>query len=389
MEYTNPFDTNNNELTDTSIRPFRIAIPQSELDDLHNRLSHTRWPDELPGVGERYGAALGHIKELAEYWRTSYDWRKQEERLNEFPQFTTTIDGANIHFLHIRSSEPDAIPLILNHGWPGSIIEFLDVIGPLTNPRAYGGDKSDAFHLVIPSIPGYGFSGPTNETGWNVQRVAEAYVELMKRLGYDQYGVQGGDVGSVVSLAMGQLAPENIIGVHLNFLPMPPSRGDLSDLSEEEEARIAKLESYLANPSGHKVLLSTRPQTIAYALTDSPVGQLSWIAEKFSEWADPGRPIEKDHLLTNVMFYWITGTAASSSRLHYESAYVVKQKKPCPVQVGVAVFPFDLFQPVRRLAERNYKIVHWSEFERGGHFAAMEAPDLLTEDLRVFFRRFR
>lgn len=388
MEYTKPFESNNTELTDTSIRPFRIAIPQSELDDLQNRLSRTRWPDELPGAGGDYGIALGYIKELAEYWHTSYDWRKQENRLNEIPQFMTTIDGANIHFMHVRSPEPDAIPVILNHGWPGSIVEFLDVIGPLTNPRAYGGNKADAFHLVIPSMPGYGFSGPTNETGWNVQRVAGACVELMNRLGYDKYGVQGGDFGSVVALGMGQLAPENIIGIHLNFLPMAPSR-DLSDLTEEEEARIVKLEGYLANPAGHKVVLSTRPQTIAYGLTDSPVGQLSWIAEKFSEWADPACSIEMDHLLTNVMFYWITGTAASSSRLHYESASVKKQKKPCPVPLGIAVFPFDLFQPVRRLAERQYTIVHWSEFERGGHFAAMEAPDLLTGDLQVFFRRFR
>ncbi len=388
MESSKPFASNNAELTDTSIRPFRVAIPQNDLDDLQARLTRTRWPDELPGVGGDYGAELGVMKELAEYWCTSYDWRKQEDRLNEFPQFTTTIDGANVHFLHVRSPEPDALPLILNHGWPGSIIEFLDVIGPLTNPRAYGGNPADAFHLVIPSMPGYGFSGPTSETGWDVHRIARAWAQLMNRLGYDKYAVQGGDFGSVISLNMGQLAPEHICGIHLNFLPMAPS-GDLSDLSEEDKTRIAKLESYLATPAGHKVILSTRPQTLAYGLTDSPVGQLAWIAEKFSEWSDPACPIHIDQLLTNVMFYWLTGTAASSSRLHYESAAIKRQKKPCPVPLGIAVFPYDLFLPVRRLAERQYTIIHWTEFDRGGHFAALEAPDLLTEDLRAFFRRFR
>jgi pimeloyl-ACP methyl ester carboxylesterase len=388
MESSKPIVSTNAELTDTSIRPFRIAIPQSDLDDLQDRLTRTRWPDELPDVDGDYGIALEYMKELTEYWRMSYDWRKQEDRLNEFPQFTTTIDGTNIHFLHVRSPEPDALPVLLNHGWPGSVSEFLNVIGPLTNPRAFGGNPTDAFHLVIPSMPGYGFSGPTKETGWDVHRIAHAYVELMNRLGYDNYGVQGGDFGSVISLNMGQLAPNRICGIHLNFLPMAPS-GDLSDLNEEEKGRIAKLESYLAHPAGHKVVLSSRPQTIAYALTDSPVGQLAWIAEKFSEWTDPTCPIDMDHLLTNVMLYWITGTAASSSRLHYESSTIKRQKKPCPVPLGIAVFPQDLFLPVRRLAERQYTIVHWAEYDRGGHFAAMEVPDMFIGELQVFFRGFR
>ena len=380
--------TNHDPNGDASIRPFRIAVPQSALDELHERLERTRWPDELPGADDNYGIDLAYMKELAAYWRTTYDWRKQEERLNQYPQFTTTIDGANVHFLHVRSPEPDAMPIMLNHGWPGSVAEFLNVIEPLANPRAFGGNPEDAFHLVIPSMPGYGFSGPTREQGWNVERIAKAWMELMRRLGYEKYGVQGGDFGSVISLHMGQLDSDHIVGVHLNFLPMAPF-GDQRDLSGEDQARIAKLEAYLTNPAGHMVIQSTRPQTLAFGLSDSPVGQLAWIADKFLEWTDPASAIEKDHLLTNVMFYWITGTAASSSRLHYESSQTKRKKKVCPLPMGIAVFAHDLFQPVRRLAEKQYDIVHWTEYERGGHFAAMEVPDLFAEDLRTFFRHFR
>lgn len=377
-----------NNVSDVTIQPFRIDIPQSKLDDLADRLIRTRWPDELPGVGNKYGMPLHDMKELADYWLKAYDWRKQEAILNELPQFKTTIDGADIHFIHIRSAEPNALPLILNHGWPGSILEFLQVIGPLTNPRAHGGNPEDAFHLVIPSMPGYGFSGPTRETGWNVPRIAAAWSELMNRLGYKKFGAHGGDFGSVVSLNMGQSDAEHVCGVHLNFLPIAPPQ-DLSGFSEEDKARAAKLEHYLANPAGHMVIQSTRPQTLAYGLNDSPVGQLAWIAEKFTEWADPASSIDRDLLLTNVMFYWLTETAASSSRLHFETAAMKRQKKPCLVPLGVAVCPHDLFQPIRSWAEKQYDIVHWTEFDRGGHFAAMEVPELLTEDLRSFFRRFR
>lgn len=388
MEMSKSSATNSVGFTDTSIRPFRINIPQRDLDDLQDRLTHTRWPNELPDTGGNYGVSLEYMKELVGYWLTSYDWRKQEEQINEFPQFTTTVDGANIHFLHVRSPEPDAVPLILSHGWPGSIVEFLDVIRPLTNPRAYGGNPADAFHVVIPSMPGYGFSGPTSETGWNVQRIARAYVELMSRLGYDKYGAQGGDFGSVISLIMGQLDPERVCGIHLNYLPFLPT-GDLGSLSQKDKDRVAKMERYIKNPAGHMVIQSTRPQTLSYGLTDSPVGQLAWIMEKFIEWADPACPIEKERLLTNVMLYWITGTSASSSRLHYESAQAKKQNQPCLVPIGVAVFPQDLILPVRHLAERQYHIIHWTEFDRGGHFAAMETPDLLTGDIQAYFRRFR
>lgn len=384
------FIGNNMSNSDTLIRPFRIAIPQSDLDDLQTRLTHTRWPDELPGIGASYGVPLGQLKELVEYWLTSYDWRKQEARLNEFPQFTTTIDGANIHFLHVRSPEKNAFPLILTHGWPGSIIEFLDIIGPLTDPRSYGQDPANAFHVVIPSIPGYGFSGPTPEPGWNVNRIALAWAELMRRLGYTRYGAQGGDFGSAISETLATVDPKHVCGVHLNyfFLPTIPTDG-LSNLSKEEEARIEQMKRYLAAPAGYMVLQSTKPQTLSYALTDSPIGQLAWIAEKFNEWTDPAISVSIDHLLTNVMLYWLTGTAGSSARLYYESAQSKGRPLPCPVPMGIAVFPHDLVLPVRSLAERQYDIVHWTEFDHGGHFAAMEVPDLLTGDLRAFFHRFR
>ncbi|WP_152422121.1 epoxide hydrolase family protein [Natrialba asiatica] len=375
-------------MSNTDIHPFSIDIPESDLNDLHERLDRTRWPDELPDVGWDYGVPLDYLQELVNYWRTDYDWREHEETLNEFPQYTTDIDGLEIHFLHVRSPEPDSIPLIMTHGWPGSVVEFLDVIGPLTDPRVRGGDHGDAFDLVIPSIPGYGFSGPTSETGWDVRRIASTFAKLMRRLDYNRYGAQGGDWGSAISRELGTVDPEHVVGVHLNYLVTVPS-GDLSNLSEEDEARLAQLKRYKSEPAGYMRIQSTRPQTLAYGLTDSPVGQLAWIAEKFTEWADPARPIEVDRLLTNVMLYWLTGTAGSSARLYYESAKSRGQPKRCPVPLGVAVFPHDLVLPVRRLAELQYTVVHWSEFDRGGHFAAMEVPDVLVTDVREFFQRFR
>lgn len=376
------------EPLENGIRPFRLAVPDSVLEDLRNRLAHTRWPDELPEAGADYGVPLAAMKELAEYWHSSYNWREQEALLNAYPQYTVTIDGANIHFFHIQSPEQDAFPLLLTHGWPGSAIEFLDVIGPLTNPRAYGANPSDAFHLVIPSIPGFGLSGPTADKGWNVKRIAAAWAELMHRLGYTRYGTQGGDWGAAISRQLAAEDPEHVCGVHLNYLPFVPK--DVPDgLSEEDVRRVAKMNAYLATPAGHMTLQSTRPQTLSFALADSPVGQLAWIADKFAEWTDPACSIAHDRLLTNVMLYWVTGTAASSSRLYYENAKHKGKPIPCPVPVGVAVFPYDLVLPVRCMAERQYDIVHWREFEHGGHFAAMEAPGPFAEDLRDFFRRFR
>ncbi|MEU5943454.1 epoxide hydrolase family protein [Micromonospora sp. NPDC047548] len=362
------------------IKPFRIDIPQADLDDLADRLARTRWPDELPDAGWDYGIPLARVRELAEHWRTAYDWRKHEAELNQYPQFTTEIDGQNIHFLHVRSADPDALPLILTHGWPGSVVEFLDVIGPL----------SEQFHLVIPSIPGFGFSGPTRERGWDVTRVARAWAELMRRLGYQRYGAQGGDFGSGISRTLGGVAPENVVGVHLNYLPTPPPPGwaGEADLSEQDRARLARIKQLMAQRHPHQVLYSTRPQTVSYALIDSPVGQLAWIAEKFTEWTDPRSTITTDRILTNVALYWLTATTASAARLIRESAFGGRPL-PCPPPVGVAVFAHDITLSVRPLAERAYTITHWSEFDRGGHFAAMEVPDLFIDDVRAFFRNLR
>ena len=376
-----------------AIQQFRIDMQQADLDDLKARLARTRWPDQLAGVGWDYGIPLDYVKELAEYWRTSYDWRSAEAQLNSYPQFTTTIDGQSIHFLHVRSTERGALPLIITHGWPGSVVEFMEIIAPLTDPRAHGADPADAFHLVVPSIPGFGFSGPTQDTGWNVGRIARAWDELMRRLGYPRYGAQGGDWGSAISRELGLIVPGHLIGVHLNML-LPRVRDEPADLTGEERARLQAFRRFRSTGSGYYAIQSTRPQTLAYGLTDSPAGQLAWIAEKFGEWTDDGLPDEavgRDRLLTNVTLYWLTGTAGSSARLYYEAGRSGDwgPPKPSAVPTGVAVFPREIAPPIRRFAEQSNNIVHWAEFDRGGHFAAMEVPDLLVGDVREFFRRFR
>ncbi|MDF2741279.1 MAG: Epoxide hydrolase domain protein [Actinomycetia bacterium] len=384
---------------DTGIRPFRIDIPQADLDDLRDRLARTRWPDELPGVGWSRGVPLDYLKQLAAYWRDGYDWRKHEARLNEHPQFTTTIDGQPIHFLHIRSPEPEALPLILTHGWPGSIVEFLSVIGPLADPRAHGGDPGDAFHLVIPSLPGYGLSGPTREPGWTTDRIAVAWAELMARLGYRRYGAQGGDWGAFVSPELGRIDPEHVLGVHVNaatigFIPLGGvDPEDLATFTDAEKARLDRLNRFMSDQYGYFQIQATRPQTLAYGLTDSPVGQLAWIVEKFKEWTAssaelPEDAVDRDHLLTNAMLYWLTGTAGSSAGTYYENMHSGSWgKPPSTTPTGVAVFAEDV--AIRRYAERGNNIAHWTEFDRGGHFAAMEAPDLLVGDVRTFFRGLR
>ncbi|ROQ23183.1 microsomal epoxide hydrolase [Streptomyces sp. PanSC19] len=383
------------------MHPFRVAIPQAQLDDLHRRLDATRWPDELPGVGWERGVPVGYLKELAEYWRTSFDWRAAEAQLNAYPQFVEEIDGAQVHFLHVTSPEPDATPLLLTHGWPGSVAEFLDVIGPLTDPRAHGGDPAEAFHLVIPSIPGYGFSTLT-ETGWDTARIARAWAELMARLGYGKYIAQGGDAGAVISLELGRIDPEHVLGVHVNMLMTFPS-GDPAEfegLDERDQARLGKLARFDAELSGYMKLQQTRPQTLAYGLTDSPVGQLAWIVEKFLDWTGatelPEDAVDRDRLLTNVTIYWLTATAGSSAQFYYEGAAGVRAAAsgavppPVTVPVGVAVFPDDIFVPIRRFADRDLpNITHWTEFERGGHFAALEQPEALTGDIRAFARALR
>jgi epoxide hydrolase len=384
---------NHSESGETGIRPFHIDIPQAGLDDLNTRLARTRWPDELPGAGWDYGIPLEYVKDLAEYWRTGYDWRVHERRLNAFAQFTTAIDGQNVHFLHVRSAEPGALPLILTHGWPGSVVEFMNVIGPLTDPAAHGGDSADAFHLVVPSVPGFGFSGPTRDRGWNVQRIARAWDELMGRVGYGRYGAQGGDWGSTISRELGRVAPQHLAGVHLNML-FPQFGAEPADLTEQEKSRIGALRRFRSDGSGYYLIQSTRPQTLAYGLTDSPAGQLAWITEKFGEWTDNGLPdqaVDRDQLLTNVTVYWLTATAGSSARLYYEAARAGDwgPPAPSPVPTGIAVFPREIAPPIRRFAEQSNNIVHWTEFDRGGHFAAMEQPALLVGDIREFFRQLR
>ncbi|GAA0324514.1 epoxide hydrolase family protein [Streptomyces turgidiscabies] len=385
--------------TDSTVRPFRIDIPQADLDDLRERLSRVRLPDAIPGTGWEMGIPVDYLAELAEYWRTTYDWRAWEKRLNQLPQFTTTVDGQNIHFVHVRSPEPDATPLVLTHGWPGSFAEFLHVIGPLSDPRAHGGDPADAFHLVIPSIPGYGFSGPVTERGWNSTRVAGAWAQLMARLGYDRYGAQGGDWGSFVSRELGRVDADHVIGVHVNFLTADPTGtpGELDDVSPDDRARLERNLQIRAEGSGYFAIQASRPQTLGFALADSPVGQLAWIAEKFKEWTDPtGDAVDRDHMLTHVMLYWLTNTAASSARFYYEVTHAsgpaqqevdpaggVQPERP-PTPLGVAVFPYDAL-PIRVLAERTNNIARWTEFGRGGHFAAMEQPELLVGDIRTFF----
>ncbi|MEN3310442.1 MAG: epoxide hydrolase [Micromonosporaceae bacterium] len=383
------------------MRPFRVEIPQSDLDDLHRRIAETRWPTAPPDTGWERGVPLTYLRDLAEYWRTGYDWRAAEARLNRYPQFIVEIDGAAVHVMHVRSPEPHARPLLLTHGWPGSVAEFLDIIDPLVDPRSHGGHPRDAFHLVIPSIPGFGFAGPTPDTGWNIQRIARAWAELMRLLGYPRYLAQGGDAGSWISLALAALHPEQVIGVHVNFLPTPPPPGgaaSLAGLDERDQARLAQLVRFVTDGTGYMKLQSTRPNTLAYALTDSPVGQLAWIVEKFWEWTDsakvPEDAVDRDLMLTNATIYWLTATAGSSAQLYVEMADLLPTAAtppgpppPLPVPLGVAVFPRDPGQPIRRFAEASFpNILRWSEFDRGGHFAAMEQPDLFVGDLRAFAR---
>jgi pimeloyl-ACP methyl ester carboxylesterase len=389
--------------TTNQIEEFRVSIPQADLDDLANRLARTRWPSSLPGAawdhsapgaGWDRGVPVGYLRELAEYWRDGFDWRAQEARLNSYPQYTTRIDGQKIHFLHVKSPEPDATPLLLLHGWPGSVVEFLHVIGPLSDPRSHGGGSAPAFDLVIPSLPGFGFSGPVTEPGWGSRAIAGALAELMARLGYERYGAQGGDFGAFVAPDLGRVDPDHVIGVHVNaatmgFIPFGDiPEQDLATFSPAEKERAQRLQGYLAEGNGYFQIQSTRPQTLSYALTDSPAGQLAWIVEKFKEWTNTGHAlpedaIARDEILADVSVYWFTGTAGSTANLYYESMHSGDWPTPSPVPTGVAVFAEDI--AIRRYAERANNIVHWSDFDTGDHFAALETPGLLVRDIRTFF----
>jgi pimeloyl-ACP methyl ester carboxylesterase len=379
----------------STIRPFRLEIDQADLDDLRERLARTRFADQPDTVGWDYGVPSGYLRDLVQYWLDKYDWRAQEALLNVLPQFVTEIDGQRLHFAHVRSPEPDAVPLLMLHGWPSSPAEFLKVAGPLTDPRAHGGDPADSFHLVLPSLPGTGLSGPTTDTGWNLRRIAQAFVELMRRLGYRRYGVQGGDWGAKIAREVGLLVGDNVIGVHANgTLGTPVSEIDTDKLTAAEKQRLQAAEKFRTERIGYAIIQGTRPHTLAAALTDSPAGLLAWHADLF-EWFDPEHELgeenrlSKDFCLTSVMLYWLTGSAASAGRLYRDAepnAWGAAEGKS-PVPTGVAVFPTDT--SIRAFAERENNVVHFSEFGRGGHFAAQQAPDLLAGDVREFFRPLR
>jgi pimeloyl-ACP methyl ester carboxylesterase len=373
--------------SDPDPRPFRVEIPQGDLDDLRRRLGQVRWPDELPGVDWSYGVPGGYVRELVEYWRTGYDWRAQEARINAYPQFTTTIDNQLVHYLHVRSPEPDALPLIVTHGWPMSVVEYLDLIGPLSDPRAHGGNPADAFHLVIPSVPGIGFSGPTREPGWDTRRIARAWVELMTRLGYGRYGAHGNDLGSQVSPEVGRYAPDSVVGVHVTQLFSFPSGdpAEFADLSDEDKAALRFLEELTARGGlAYNQYQSAQPQTLAYALQDSPAGWLGWVTQLFQ------RAVEPDYIITNAAIYWLTGTINSSIRRYYDDAHAQgRPTEPTTVPTGVAMFADD-FKSIRRFADRDHaNIVRWTSYDRGSHFAPHDAPDLLAADMREFFRPLR
>jgi pimeloyl-ACP methyl ester carboxylesterase len=380
-----------------SIRPFKIRVEDSVLRDLKDRLARTRFPDHVPGSGWEYGVDPAYMKDLIDHWRRKSDWRAQERRLNEFAQFKTRIDGLDIHFVHQRARHPHALPLVITHGWPGSFVEFTRIIGPLTDPEQHGGRPEDAFHVVCPSLPGFGFSDKPREPGWSVSRMAAVVAQLMERLGYARYGAQGGDWGAGVSRWLGNYDSEHVAGVHLNFFGGSPAKGDdpTAGVSEAERARVERRRQELENHRGYSAIQGTRPLTLGYALNDSPAGQAAWIIDKFWAWSDHGgnldRSFSKDDLLTNVMIYWITQTGPSSARIYFERANYTGDRRPGRVPVGCVLFPKEINVPPRQWVEAQFgtNLIHWTQMPRGGHFAAMEVPELLVEDIRAFFRKVR
>jgi epoxide hydrolase len=379
---------------------FRIAVPDVELEDLRTRLRNARWPERETVEDWSQGTPLAFLERLCRYWADGYDWRATEARLDELGQFRIEIDGLWVHFLHVRSPHPDALPLVLTHGWPGSIVEFLKVIGPLTDPTAHGGAGSDAFHVICPSLPGFGFSDRPRETGWGIERIAEVWVELMARLGYERYGAQGTDWGTSISALVGQRDREHVVGIHLMPPLAAPDPSTLDDLTERERAALADLERSAEWESGYSIEHATKPQTIGYALVDSPVALAAWIVEKFWSWTDHDGDLERvltrDELLDNLMLYWVPRTGASSARLYWESIRQVNDwisgaaTDVIDVPTGCSIFPRELQRPSRRWAERRFTdIRYWSEPARGGHFPAFEQPELFVDEVRSFFRLVR
>jgi epoxide hydrolase len=380
----------------TDVRPFTIDVPDELLNDLRDRLRRTRWPEAEVVDDWSQGTPLAYTQDLCDHWANTYDWRTREAALNRFDQFVTEIDGLDIHFIHQRSPHPDAMPLVLSHGWPGSIVEFHKVIEPLTDPTKFGGDVADAFHVVAPSLPGYGFSDKPAEVGWGVERIGKTFATLMGRLGYDRYVAQGGDWGSAITHMIAGHDAEHCAAIHLT-LAMGARPGDLSDPTLQELHSLERLKYYRDWDSGYSKQQSTRPQTLGYGLVDSPAGQAAWIIEKFWAWTDcgegadrhPENVLDRDELLDNVMLYWINGNAASSGRLYWES-FGKREKVDVTVPVGFAAFPAEVMPPVRSWVEPIYPgLCHWVEYDKGGHFAAFEVPDVFVEELRTYFRQFR
>ena len=377
----------------TDIRPFRIAVADDVLEDLQARLRNTRWPEAEPVGDWSQGAPLAWVQDICRYWAHGYDWRAREAALNRFAQFTSVLDGLDVHFLHVRSPHADAMPLLITHGWPGSVVEFHKVIEPLADPTRFGGDAADAFHVVCPSLPGFGFSGKPATTGWGVERIARSFIALMARLGYAGYGAQGGDWGSAVTANIGALDPDHCAGIHVT-LAMNTAPRVVGEPTPEEQRALQGLDHYRKWDSGYSTQQATRPQTLAYGLTDSPAGQAAWILEKFWAWTDCGGHPEniftRDELLDNLMLYWVTASAASSARLYWESFGKGAKALNVDVPTGVAVFPKEIVTPVRSWMEPRFRnIRHWTEMPRGGHFAAFEQPELFVADVRAFFRTLR
>jgi len=378
------------------IERFHIRVDDSTLEDLRLRLSMTRFPDQIDGTGWEYGTPIAYVRELVRYWRDEYDWRAQEAQLNELDHFRTSIDGQQIHFVHARSRHADALPLLIVHGWPGSVVEFLDVIPRLTDPEAHGGRAEDAFHVVAPSLPGYGFSEPPRAPGWDIRRVAHAFVELMERLGYPRYGAQGGDWGAQIVTRLAALDPEHCAALHLN-MPIASAPAEPLPVTEEEQAGLAAMAAFQRDEGAYAQLQGTKPDTLSMALNDSPAGLLSWIVEKFRTWSDcdgdPENCFTRDQLITNVMLYWVTETFASSARLYWETMHSGALKDPpkfVTVPTGVARYPKEVvLRFPRSWVEQRYNVTHWAVMARGGHFAAMEQPELFVDDLRTFFRTVR
>jgi pimeloyl-ACP methyl ester carboxylesterase len=380
-----------------TMTPFEVAIPDTDLEELQRRLASTRWPDPETCDGWNQGIPLHYAQELARYWQEQYDWRRFEEKLNGWPQFITTIDDTDIHLIHRRSPQDDALPVIISHGWPGSVVEFHKIIDALADPVAHGGEAGDAFHVVAPSLPGYGFSGKPTGTGTSVEKIGTMWGELMNRLGYDRYVAQGGDWGSIITQSMGLTETENCAGIHITLPVVAPDPDTMDQLTPGEQSALEAMSFYSEWDSGYSKQQSTRPQTLAYGLADSPVGQMAWIVEKFYAWTDcerdgvshPENALTRDELLDNVMLYWLTNSGGSSARLYWES-FRNPSMEPIDMPVGCSMFPKEIFRCSRRWAERRFSnLIHWNEPDRGGHFAALEQPDIFIQEVRDCFRALR